>query len=102
MDCVVINGYFPSLTIKSVLNTITEEILETEDTFSSNTEHVAHILRCRPFTAPYLTLKFCLLTYCFVQCYGSETVCFGSGSGSYLEDHFGSVADPDPDLDPDP
>ncbi len=46
MDCVVINGYFPSLTIKSVLNTITEEILATEDTFSSNTEHVAHILRC--------------------------------------------------------
>jgi origin recognition complex subunit 2 len=45
MDCVVINGYFPSLTIKSVLNTITEEILGTEDTFSSNTEHVAHILR---------------------------------------------------------
>ena len=45
MDCVVINGYFPSLTIKSVLNTITEEILATEDTFSSNTEHVAHILR---------------------------------------------------------
>jgi hypothetical protein len=45
MDCVVINGYFPSLTIKSVLNTITEEILDTEDTFSSNTEHVAHILR---------------------------------------------------------
>jgi hypothetical protein len=45
MDCVVINGYFPSLTIKSVLNTITEEILGTEDTFSSSTEHVAHILR---------------------------------------------------------
>ncbi len=45
MDCVVINGYFPSLTIKSVLNTVTEEILGTEDTFSSNTEHVAHILR---------------------------------------------------------
>ncbi len=45
MDCVVINGYFPSLTIKSVLNTITEEILGTEDTFSSNTDHVAHILR---------------------------------------------------------
>ena len=43
-DCVVVNGYFPSLTIKSVLTTITEEILDTETTFSSNTEHVAYIL----------------------------------------------------------
>jgi hypothetical protein len=71
MDCVVINGYFPSLTIKSVLNTITEEILGTEDTFSSNTEHVAHILRyvepepetepeCFPVPEPDLDLD---LTY---------------------------------------
>jgi hypothetical protein len=58
MDCVVINGYFPSLTIKSVLNTITEEILGTEDTFSSNTEHVAHILRYK------------------VHCCGTGTACF--------------------------
>jgi hypothetical protein len=59
MDCVVINGYFPSLTIKSVLNTITEEILGTEDTFSSNTEHVAHILRYKVHCCGTETAGFC-------------------------------------------
>jgi hypothetical protein len=73
MDCVVINGYFPSLTIKSVLNTITEEILGTEDTFSSNTEHVAHILRYR------------------VQCCGTETAGFcRSGTRTGLLSGFGT------------
>ena len=42
-DCVVVNGYFPSLTLKSVLNTISEDILEIEATFATNTEQIEAI-----------------------------------------------------------
>ena len=59
-DCVVVNGYFPSLTIKSVLTTITEEILDTETTFSSNTEHVAYILGYYPTSWNILLCKMLL------------------------------------------
>ncbi len=78
MDCVVINGYFPSLTIKSVLNIITEEILGTEDTFSSNTEHVAHILR---YVEPE-PLGFCRSGTRTELLSGSGT---GFGSGSIIK-----------------
>ena len=43
-DCVLVNGYFPSLTLKSILNTISEDILEIEATFTSNTEQIETIL----------------------------------------------------------
>ena len=44
-DCVVVNGYFPSLTIKSILTSISEDILELDSTFSSNPEHLEAIFR---------------------------------------------------------
>jgi len=43
-DCVVVNGYFPSLTVKSILNTISEDILELEASFSSAAEQIDAIL----------------------------------------------------------
>jgi len=42
-DCVVVNGFFPSLTIKQILATITEDILELEGNFSSTTDHLEEI-----------------------------------------------------------
>lgn len=39
----VVNGYFPSLSIKHVLNTITEQLLEDESTFRSVNEHADYI-----------------------------------------------------------
>ena len=47
-DCVVVNGFFPSLTLKSILTSISEDILEIDSTFSSNPEHVDAILREKP------------------------------------------------------
>ncbi|XP_056009143.1 origin recognition complex subunit 2-like isoform X3 [Ostrea edulis] len=35
LDQVVVNGYFPSLTIKHILNTITDEILQAESSYKS-------------------------------------------------------------------
>lgn len=43
LDHVVINGYFPSLTIKHILNTITDEILEAEGTYKSPLDQVEFI-----------------------------------------------------------
>ena len=43
-DCVVVNGFFPSLTLKQILSTISEEILELEGNFSSTAEHIEEIL----------------------------------------------------------
>ena len=43
-DTVVVNGFFPSLTIKQILSTISEDILEIEGTFTSTTEHIDEIL----------------------------------------------------------
>ena len=40
---VVINGYFPSLTIKHILNAITEEIMEETHSFSNPQAHVKFI-----------------------------------------------------------
>jgi len=45
-DCVVVNGFFPSLTIKQILGTITEDILEIEGNFSSTSEHLEEIFSC--------------------------------------------------------
>ena len=45
-DCVVVNGFFPSLTIKQILGTITEDILEIESNFSSTSEHLEEIFSC--------------------------------------------------------
>jgi len=42
-DCVVVNGFFPSLSIKHILNNITEEILDIEGNFSSTTEQLDEI-----------------------------------------------------------
>ena len=42
-DCVVVNGFFPSLSIKDILNIITVEILDIEETFSSTTEQLGKI-----------------------------------------------------------
>jgi len=43
-DCVVVNGYFASLTLKSILSTLSEDILQIEATFASISEHVQAIL----------------------------------------------------------
>jgi origin recognition complex subunit 2 len=43
-DCVVVNGYFPSLTLKSILSSISEDILELDATFSSVPDQVQTIL----------------------------------------------------------
>lgn len=43
LDHVVVNGYFPSLTIKHILNTITDEILEAEGTYKSPLDQVEFI-----------------------------------------------------------
>ena len=43
-DCVVVNGFFPSLTLKQILSTISEDILEIESNFSSTAEHIEEIL----------------------------------------------------------
>ena len=40
----VVNGFFPSLTVKQILSTISEDILEIEGTFTSTTEHIEEIL----------------------------------------------------------
>ena len=40
----VVNGFFPSLTLKQILSTISEEILELEGNFSSTAEHIEEIL----------------------------------------------------------
>ena len=45
-DCVVVNGFFPSLTINQILLTITEEIMEIEGKFSSVPEHLEEIFTC--------------------------------------------------------
>jgi len=42
-DCVVVNGFFPSLSIKQILSTITEDILEVEGNFSATSEHLEEI-----------------------------------------------------------
>jgi origin recognition complex subunit 2 len=42
-DCVVVNGFFPFLTIKQILKTITEDILEISGNFSSTSEHLEEI-----------------------------------------------------------
>ena len=43
-DCVVVNGYFPSLTIKNLLNAISEDVLELSSSFSNVKDHVKYIL----------------------------------------------------------
>lgn len=43
-DAVVVNGFFPSLTIKQILATISEDILEIQGTFTSTSEHIEEIL----------------------------------------------------------
>ena len=43
-DTVVVNGFFPSLTIKSVLSHISEDVLEMETSPASATDHLAEIL----------------------------------------------------------
>lgn len=43
LDCIVINGYFPNITIKQVLSTITEDILGCSKGFSSVTEQLEFI-----------------------------------------------------------
>jgi hypothetical protein len=40
-NCVVVNGFFPSLTVKQILNSITSELLEADSTFASPNEQVA-------------------------------------------------------------
>jgi len=42
-DTVVVNGFFPSLTIKQILSTISEDILEIDGTFTSTSEHIDEI-----------------------------------------------------------
>ena len=42
-DHVVVNGFFPSLTLKSILNNITEEIMEHQGSFPSVQEQVNFI-----------------------------------------------------------
>ena len=43
-DAVVVNGFFPSLTIKSVLTHISEDVLEMETSPASASDHLAEIL----------------------------------------------------------
>ena len=43
-DTVVVNGFFPSLTLKQILSTISEDILEIESNFSSTADHIEEIL----------------------------------------------------------
>nr|XP_022346147.1 origin recognition complex subunit 2-like [Crassostrea virginica] len=43
LDHVVVNGYFPSLTIKHILNTITDEILEAVGSYKSPLDQVEFI-----------------------------------------------------------
>ena len=42
-DCVVVNGFFPSLTTKHILNSLTIDLLEHDGTFSSVVEQVEFI-----------------------------------------------------------
>jgi len=42
-DCLVVNGYFPSLTVKSILNGISDDILDIEGSFSSTNEQIQAI-----------------------------------------------------------
>jgi len=42
-DCVVVNGFFPSLTLKQILSTISEEILELGAAPASTSDHLAEI-----------------------------------------------------------
>ena len=39
-NVVVVNGFFPSLTLKQILNSITNDLLDTEETFSTPSEQV--------------------------------------------------------------
>jgi len=43
-DTVVVNGFFPSLTIKSILSHISDDVLEMESTSANTTEHLTEIL----------------------------------------------------------
>ena len=43
-DTVVVNGFFPSLTLKQILSTISEDIMEIEGNFSSTAYHIEEIL----------------------------------------------------------
>ena len=43
-DTVVVNGFFPSLTLKQILSTISEDIMEIEGNFSSIADHIEEIL----------------------------------------------------------
>ena len=43
-DTVVVNGFFPSLTLKQILQTISEDIMEIEGNFSSTADHIEEIL----------------------------------------------------------
>ena len=38
------NGYFPSLTVKSILNGISDDILDIEGSFSSTNEQIQEIM----------------------------------------------------------
>ena len=42
-DTVVVNGFFPSLTIKSVLNHISEDILEMDNSSAAPADHCAEV-----------------------------------------------------------
>jgi len=42
-DCVVVNGFFPSLTTKHILNSLTKDLFEHDGTFSSVVEQVEFI-----------------------------------------------------------
>ena len=46
-NVVVVNGFFPSVTVKQILNGITSELVGTDTTFSSTTEHVKSCLTLR-------------------------------------------------------
>ena len=43
-DTVVVNGFFPSLTLKQILSTISEDIMEIKGNFSSNADKIEEIL----------------------------------------------------------
>ena len=46
-NVVVVNGFFPSVTVKQILTGITSELVGTDTTFSSTTEHVKPFLTFR-------------------------------------------------------
>ena len=45
-DCVVVNGLFPSLTLKDILCSITEDILDNGGSFSTTDVHLEEIFSC--------------------------------------------------------